>query len=209
MKEIRLFIARHGETEYNRNGLLQGRGIDAPLNKTGEAQAKKLAHYLSNYQSTSLVSSSLKRAWQTASYYEQKTDLSLQKNRDLDEMDFGDYEGVDMKEIVKELKEFQSGWAKGDVDLKIPGGESPKDVFERANYAARSYINGADSQTIMLFLHGRLIRILLSEWLGYGLNNMDKIKHKNGAVNHLIYKNGAFETVYLNKTDHLQSHHQV
>lgn len=204
MKEIRLFIARHGETEYNRNGLLQGRGIDAPLNKTGEAQAQQLAEYLSNYEASSLISSSLKRAWQTASFYERKTDLIVQKNRDLDEMDFGDYEGVDMKDILEELKEYQSGWAKGDVNLKIPGGESPKDVFQRADYAARSYINGSDSETMMLFLHGRLIRILLSEWLGYGLKNMDKIKHRNGAVNQLIFKNGKFEAVYLNKTDHLQ-----
>ncbi|WP_234571449.1 histidine phosphatase family protein [Rhodohalobacter sp. 614A] len=204
MSHIRLFIARHGETDYNRNGLLQGRGIDAPLNETGQSQARHLAEYLSSYESTSVVSSSLRRAWETASFYEEKTDLTLQKNNDLDEMDFGDFEGIAMTEIAKELDDFQNGWRKGDISLRIPGGESPKEVFERADAAARSYISEADSQTVMLFIHGRLIRILLSEWLGYGLKNMHRIEHRNCGVNHLIFKNGKFEPVYLNKTDHLE-----
>lgn len=204
MSKIHIFVARHGETEYNRIGKLQGRGIDAPLNETGKSQAKCLADYLTNYEATSIISSSLTRAWQTASFYEEKTKLTLQKNRDLDEMDFGDFEGISMKEIVQELNDVQNGWKSGDVSLKIPGGESPREVFGRADAAARSYINGADSQTIMLFVHGRLIRILLSEWLGYGLKNMHKVEHGNGAVNHLVLENGSFEPVYLNKTDHLE-----
>jgi probable phosphoglycerate mutase len=58
-------------------------------------------------------------------------------------------------------------------------------------------------ETIAVVIHGRLIRILLSEWLGLGLRNMHKIDHQNGSVNQLVYKNGRFEAVYLNKTDHL------
>lgn len=204
MKQTQLFIARHGETDYNRNGLLQGRGIDAPLNKTGQSQARQLAGYLSNYEATSLISSSLTRAWQTGTFYEKKTDLTLRKNRDLDEMDFGDFEGSAMKEVANELEALQSSWMDGDVSLRIPGGESPKEVFERADSAARSCLNSSDSGTVVLFIHGRLIRILLSEWLGFGLKNMHKIEHNNCAVNHLLYKNGTFEPVYLNKTDHLQ-----
>lgn len=204
MSQIHIFIARHGETEYNRNGKLQGRGIDAPLNTLGESQAKCLADYLTHYQATSIISSSLTRAWQTGSFYEEKVDLTLQKNKDLDEMDFGDFEGITMKEVEKELNDVQNGWKRGEVSLKVPGGESPKEVFGRADAAARSYINGADSQTIMLFVHGRLIRILLSEWLGYGLKNMHRVEHKNAAVNHLIFENGSFKPIYLNKTDHLE-----
>ena len=204
MSQIHVFVARHGETEFNRKGMLQGRGIDAPLNKTGRLQAQRLADYLTNYEATSIISSTLTRAWQTASFYEEKTDLNVQKNKGLDEMDFGDFEGVSMKEITRELNDLQNGWKSGDVSRRIPGGESPQEVFERADTAARSYINGAGAQTVVLFVHGRLIRVLLSKWLGYGLKNMHKVEHKNGAVNHLILKKGLFEPVYLNKTDHLE-----
>jgi len=204
MSHIDLFIARHGETEFNRKGMLQGRGIDAPLNKTGQMQAEQLAGYLINYDQGSILSSTLTRAWQTASYYEKLANRKVQKVKDLDEMDFGDYEGVSMNEILHELNNLQNRWKKGDVSLRVPGGESPADVFDRADAAARSYLKETNSKTVMMFVHGRLIRILLSEWLGYGLQNMDEIEHRNGGVNHLIFKNGSFEPVYLNKTNHLE-----
>jgi len=205
MSHIDLFIARHGETEFNRKGLLQGRGIDAPLNKTGQIQAEQLAGYLINYDQGSVLSSSLTRAWQTASYYEKLANRKVQKVKDLDEMDFGNFEGVSMNEILHELNNLQNRWKKGDVSLRVPGGESPADVFDRADTATRSYLKETNSKTVMMFVHGRLIRILLSEWLGYGLQNMDEIEHRNGGVNHLIFKNGSFKPVYLNKTNHLET----
>lgn len=204
MSEIRLFIARHGETDYNKRGLLQGRGVDEPLNETGETQARMLADYLCNYEATKLISSSLTRAWQTASFYEERTSLRIQKNNGLDEMDFGDFEGVPMKDITKELNDLHNSWMKGDTALEIPGGESPRQAFQRADEAARSYLDSGSFNTLVLIIHGRLIRILLSEWLGYGLKNMHKIEHQNGAVNQVIFKNGSFSPVYLNKTDHLE-----
>lgn len=204
MNQIRLFIARHGETDYNKWGLLQGRGIDQPLNKTGETQAQLLADYLVNYKAEKLISSSLTRAWQTASFYGNRTDLRIHKNSGLDEMDFGDYEGISMREIASELDELQNSWMKGDVSLRVPGGESPRETFERADTAARTYLDSSNSDIQVMIIHGRLIRILLSVWLGYGLKNMHKIEHENGAVNQITYKNGVFCPVYLNKTDHLE-----
>jgi probable phosphoglycerate mutase len=203
MSKIRLFIARHGETDYNKKGLLQGRGVDAPLNQTGIEQARHLATYLQQYRAKKLVSSSMIRAWQTASYAEEKSGLKTIRHSGLDEMDFGDYEGTSFEEVADELKKINRAWKSGDVTLRIPGGESPRDVFERADQAAREYLQATSSDSVIFFVHGRLIRILLSEWLGYGLKNMDRIEHQNGAVNQIIYDAGRFEPVYLNKTSHM------
>jgi broad specificity phosphatase PhoE len=204
MSEIRLFIARHGETEYNRKGLLQGRGINAPLNETGKKQAIALANYLGTYQTDRMACSTLVRAYQTAEYCKGQNNVDFTKNPDLDEMDFGDYEGKDYNDVTKELSDLANSWKRGDLTTKIPGGESPRGVFDRANAAVESYMESLQTGTIVLIVHGRLIKILLSEWLGYGLKNMDLIEHHNGCVNQLIYKNGIFEPVYLNKTDHLK-----
>lgn len=204
MSSVRLFIARHGETDYNRRGLLQGRGINAPLNSTGRQQAVLLADYLTDYPSEVLVSSNLLRTWQTAEPYQKRTKLELMKNADLDEMDFGDLEGASYQDVSSELQELQDAWKNGNLSQRIPGGESPEDVFERANQAVFSLMKEAGSGTMVLILHGRLIRVLLSEWLGFGLVNMDKIEHHNAGVNHIVYKNGTFEPVYLNKISHLQ-----
>jgi broad specificity phosphatase PhoE len=81
MSEIRLFIARHGETEYNRKGLMQGRGIDAPLNETGIKQAEALAGYLKRY--TRLIfwqPALLSGRMQTAESYQKNTSLRFLKN---------------------------------------------------------------------------------------------------------------------------------
>lgn len=204
MSSVRLFIARHGETDYNRRGLLQGRGINAPLNSTGRQQAVLLADYLTDYPSEVLVSSNLLRTWQTAEPYQKRTKLELMKNADLDEMDFGDLEGASYQDVSSELQELQDAWKNGNLSQRIPGGESPEDVFERANQAVFSLMKEAGSGTMVLILHGRLIRVLLSEWLGFGLVNMDKIEHHNAGVNHIVYKNDTFEPVYLNKISHLQ-----
>ncbi|MCC5942578.1 MAG: histidine phosphatase family protein [Balneolaceae bacterium] len=203
MSKTRLFIARHGETEFNRKGMLQGRGINAPLNETGKLQAQCLSEYLQNYETNFLVSSSLIRAEETAGFYSAASGLILDKNSDLDEMDFGDFEGEPIIAVMDEIKRLDAAWRNGEVDVKIPGGESPAEVFERADAAVRDYLNEKEDETIVLVIHGRLIRILLSAWLGYGLQNMHLIEHANGAVNQLVHHKGDFEPVYFNKTEHL------
>jgi broad specificity phosphatase PhoE len=203
MSEIRLFIARHGETDFNKKGLLQGRGIDAPLNETGRKQAQAISEYLKQYNASYLVCSSLKRSWQTALPVVERTELETLKIKDLDEMHFGKFEGVPYKEASTELNELHNAWVSGDVLKPIPQGESPQEVYDRANAAVEQLIEKYRDGTMVLILHGRLIRILLSSWLGYGLNNMHKIEHENGALYQIVY-NGNFKPVYLNKTDHLQ-----
>ena len=209
MSKTRLFIARHGETDYNINGLLQGRGINAPLNEIGRNQAERLAGYLKNYPTDKLISSSLERSFQTAQFVQQLNGLEIEQNPDLDEMHFGDFEGKPFGEVDHEIKRLDEAWRSGDVSLKIPGGESPLETFERADCAVRSYTEKIKQGTLTIVIHGRLIRILLSEWLGFGLKNMHKIEHNNGGVNQLVYENGKFEPIYLNKTDHLKEFNRV
>jgi len=205
MKHTRLFIVRHGETEYNKKGMMQGRGIDAPLNDTGHQQAKIISDILEPEKPEMIVSSGMIRAIETARPLSEKTSQPTHTFSELDEMDFGDLEGQKSSNIQKELKELHNAWAKGDVHISIPGGESPVEVFERADGRIRSLLDEGDEQTKVFYLHGRLIRILLSNWLGYGLKNMHKIEHQNGAINHILKNHVDYEVVYLNKTDHLHS----
>ncbi|MCC5913901.1 MAG: histidine phosphatase family protein [Balneolaceae bacterium] len=202
MSAIKLLIARHGETDYNQKGLLQGRGIDASLNKRGREQAARLAGYLKNYNPDFVACSSLRRTRETAKPLTDELSLSVTESKGLDEMDFGRYEGEPYLEVANQLTELQKTWLSGNLDESIPEGESPRGVFERANSAFLDLTKNYSGDTMVLVLHGRLIRILLSEWLGYGLRNMHKIEHQNGAVYQLVY-NGSFKPVYLNKTDHL------
>jgi probable phosphoglycerate mutase len=204
MKFTRLFLVRHGETEYNKKGMMQGRGIDAPLNDTGHRQAQLIAENLESEGPDVIVSSGMIRAIETARPLSEKLSKPIHSFSELDEMNFGDFEGQKSSNIQKELKQLHDTWAKGEVNVPIPGGESPVEVYERADGRIRTLLNEGSNETKVFFLHGRLIRILLSKWLGYGLQNMHKVEHQNGAINHILKNHVSFNVVYLNKTDHLR-----
>jgi probable phosphoglycerate mutase len=200
-----LYLARHGETDYNRRSQMQGRGIDAPLNETGRNQARAIADHAKSLNLHHIYSSSLKRSSQTAAYVGQGCGLEVRSYSDLDEMDFGEYEGQKASEIKTELSTLHTTWKSGDVTFAAAGGESPQGVLDRAGTKAEQIIEDHHTANLLFVLHGRLIRILLSHWLGLGLSAMHQIDHSNGALYHLEWDGQQFKTVYLHNTDHLQN----
>lgn len=198
-----IYLARHGETEYNRKNQIQGRGIDAPLNDTGIKQACAIARHLSDISINKIYSSSLKRSRQTAQVVADSYGLDIESHPDLDEMNFGILEGRPISEIKDNLQSLHNRWKSGDVEFAMDGGESPSTVLKRAGNRARSIIRQQETVNLLFVLHGRLLRILLSDWLNYGLHQMHQIPHTNGALYHLQWNGSGFEALYLNKTDHL------
>lgn len=203
MEVTNIYLARHGETEYNRCSQIQGRGIDASLNDTGIQQAHAIARYLQDISIQQIISSSLKRSRQTAEAVAKQQRLDVVAYRDLDEMDFGILEGKPISKIKSELKHLHERWKTGEVDFALEKGESPSAVYKRANKRAQLILEKNQQRNMLFVLHGRLLRILLSEWLGHGLRNMHKIPHSNGALYHLQWNNPGFKSLYVNKTDHL------
>ena len=197
-----VFLIRHGETEFNKQHRIQGRKIDAPLNEVGWKQANSVAEALSHYTIDVVVASSLMRTHQT-SIPLLKSSVLFEKHASLDEMSFGEIEGKDFYEIRQQIVQIHEQWSSGNVDFKIAGGESPLEVLDRSSKQVHEVLNKYQGKTIVFVLHGRLIRILLSEWLGYGLENMHKIEHANGSINHLKWDGTFFKAVQLNKIDHL------
>ena len=203
MSVMNIYLARHGETEYNRCNQIQGRGIDASLNDTGIRQAQAIARHLQDISIQQIFSSSLKRSRQTAETIAKQERLDVLAYRDLDEMDFGILEGKPISEIKSELQHLHERWKSGDVHFAFDQGESPNAVFKRADKRAKIILKKHQHKNLLFVLHGRLLRILLSEWLGYGLSNMHEIPHSNGALYHLKWNGSVFNSLYINKTDHL------
>ena len=198
------YIIRHGETEFNKSKLLQGRGINAPLNETGWLQAKAVANALESYPIEKIVTSSLIRTKQTAAPFAQRTQTEIESWSEFDEMSFGNFEGKPFFDVIEHLKELQEVWSNGQIDVEVPGGESPEEVYERAATKLIEIAESSAETHIAVFIHGRLIRILLSGILGYGLKNMQNIEHENGAINHITWEKGVFHPNRLNMTEHLE-----
>lgn len=206
-------MVRHGETDFNRERKVQGRGINTSLNERGIAQAKALALRFSVECFDYICTSSLQRAIQTVGYIteEYHRHLPIHFSDELQEMDYGDWEGryfaKDRKDSVYEkLQEIIKQWSQGNTNLTIPGGESPEDVEKRAVDAISKILHDPDANYILIVCHGRLLRILLCSLLGLGLDKMQTIEQGNTCVNVLEWhsEKNLFIPKKINSTEHLQ-----
>ncbi len=198
-----LFLIRHGETDFNQNQKMQGRGIDASLNERGREQAASVTVALSYTPITRVITSSLKRSKETAEPLIKGESVVVESYSELDEMSFGSLEGKLISEVKNDLMYLHESWSSGKLNVPVPKGETPLEVFERANSRVMEILERVDDKYICFILHGRLIRVLLSVWLGLGMENMHHIRHANGSINHITWNGRYFEKISLNQTQHL------
>lgn len=150
-----LWLARHGETEWSRDGRHTGR-TDIPLTAAGEEQARALREPLAAVSFDRVLSSPLARARETCELAGLGARAELRD--ELLEWDYGDYEGITSAEI-RERDPSWLLWRDG-----CPGGESPAAVGARVD-ALIAELLGADG-TIAVFAHGHLLRVLAARWIG-------------------------------------------
>ncbi len=207
MPESTVYFVRHGETDYNLRGVVQGRGVDAPLNATGRAQAEAVARRLAAVPLDVIYTSTLRRAAETAEVVARAhAQAPLHRLADLEEMAWGVYEGAPPSaQIQRVFEHLNARWRRGEFAFRIEGGESILDVQRRARRAMAHILRHHPGRTVLVVTHGRFLRVLLAPVLdGCSLERMHEIQHANTAVNTLIWREGRFEAVELNCTAHLQ-----
>lgn len=203
-----LYLVRHGETEYNRRQIMQGRCINSSLNETGRRQARALAQRFAGTTFSVAYTSTLRRAIETAEIVlDGRPDVPVFQLADLDEMSWGSYEGTPASERLRlALAEIYAEWDRGIYDRPVAGGESIADVQARAVRAVRGIVERHPGETVLVVTHGRLLRVVLASLLdAYGLERMNTIQHANTSVNRLIFSEGRFEADLLNCTVHLEA----
>ena len=174
----KIFIVRHGQTDYNLRNVVQGSGIDADLNLTGEKQAEAFFEANKHITFDRVFYSGLKRTKQTVSRF---LDLGLPSEGlpDLNEVSWGKYEGVPMDHQENEYYlNMIRLWREGDLDHAIDGGESPNMAGARLRKGIERVL-AQEGETILVCMHGRAIRILLCILLNYDLRYMDLFQHQN------------------------------
>lgn len=150
-----LWLVRHGETPWTILGRHTGR-TNVPLTPRGERQAAALGHRLTGQRFALILTSPLRRASDTCQLAGYGSVAEFEP--DLQEWDYGAYEGRTTAEIRAEQPEW-SLWQTG-----APGGETPADVGLRADRViARA--QEADGG-VALFAHGHLLRVLAARWIG-------------------------------------------
>ena len=127
-----LYIARHGQTDWNLRGRWQSRS-DVPLNDTGRGQAENLRQELVRRQVnfTAALSSPLDRALETARILLAGSDIQAQVELALAELDLGHYEGRYESAVKVSVGAGSERWRDSMMQVPAPGGESIDDVAAR------------------------------------------------------------------------------
>lgn len=155
MAKHQVFLVRHGETEWSRDGRHTGVS-DIPLTEAGRRQAASLKPKLASLRFELVLTSPLQRAEETcrlAGFGGQG-----QPRPDLVEWDYGSYDGLTSAQI-KSTRPDWSLWRDGG-----PGGESAADVGQRVDRVIAE-ARSADGD-VLLFAHGHVLRVLAARWLG-------------------------------------------
>jgi uncharacterized phosphatase len=180
-------IVRHGETDWNAQGRLQGRE-DIELNDSGREQALRIASYLKSEQWDAVVSSPLKRAYETARIIARELSVSeIGIEEKITERDYGAASGLWPEE---RRSRFPDG---------IPGQEDFEVLRQRAMAGLENIVKDHPGKRIVVISHGALTNSILYTLSGGEFGSF-KTRLKNGCINQITLLNGNWIVDFYNKT---------
>ncbi len=204
---LKLYLIRHGETDYNLKGIVQGGGVDSDLNETGRMQGRAFFEEYRDVQFEKIYCSRLKRTSQTIEDF-RTLGYDFETHEGINEFGWGDLEGRPADEETRRMfREITTEWENGNLDAGLPNGETPVIVWERCRRFFDMLFEQNLSGNVLICTHGRTLRIILAELLGMGLKNMHLFHHDNTGVNILqVDLENTLSVVKLNCIEHLEKH---
>jgi len=197
-----IILARHGETAWNVEEVFRGR-IDIELNQTGLKQAELLAEYLSEQKIEAVYSSPLKRAARTAEAVARRHKLRVEIVNGLTDCDFGQWQGLHLKEVRDKYSQLYQQWAESPQLVKLPGGESLDEVRERA----LAVVNGVTAKhrgRVVLVSHRVVNKVLICALLGLDNSHFWNIRQDVCGTTFFSYENGRLVLTRHNDTSYLK-----
>jgi broad specificity phosphatase PhoE len=168
----RVYLARHGQTAYNKEGRFQGQQA-VPLDDTGRAQAAELAEPAAGYGFAALWCSPLLRARETADIVAERIGLRPREDARLMETDAGDWTDRSFADVQAEAPELFAAFLAGDPSFAFPGGESFAQQEVRVGAALDEVEQG--ELPALVVCHGMVIRAALSVRAGHWLPNGQRV----------------------------------
>uniref|UniRef100_A0A7S2H5Z5 Phosphoglycerate mutase n=1 Tax=Helicotheca tamesis TaxID=374047 RepID=A0A7S2H5Z5_9STRA len=210
----RVYLLRHGMTDWNKRGFVQGSGFDIPLNDEGRSQARYAAEELSALPIGVIASSHLSRASKTADAVHTFHPLAARFTFEgFGEISYGDLEGKcihadneESRRLKNQFDKVSLGMEK-DVRVGYPGGENAHQVEKRARKALMKLIDDCpDARHMVIVGHGRMNKIILASLLYGDASKFSPIQQGNTAISIVDYdpEDDNWTEVMLNYCAHTE-----
>ena len=187
-----VIIVRHGETDYNKKRLFQGR-LQIRLNEKGKAQAVQLAKSLRQYKITRIYSSNLSRARETAEIINKSFSLPVIIDARLDERDWGIWENQNRDEMLKQIPASGNIWNEENLDTNPYKGETTRNLMARcAQFLNYIVENNSAADVVLVVTHGGPMRMILGIIKGLHDEQYLRQEIENGQMLIIRYENSMF-----------------
>lgn len=179
----KLYLIRHAHTKDNELQKYSGYS-DTELSETGKKQSHELSEFLKKHVNVDKIFvSELRRTEDTIYEYAKAKGIELKKLSGLNEMNFGDFDGLTLKEIEKKYPEDYAEFMSGKAMFRFPNGENIEDCYERNIEAFKEIMeNSGEDDTVMVCGHMGTVRNILSHLLVDSYDLHWNIKIENATV---------------------------
>ncbi|MGL4344884.1 MAG: histidine phosphatase family protein [Cellulosilyticaceae bacterium] len=195
-----IYLTRHGQTEWNIEKRLQGRG-NSPLTADGIARAKELGMRIERLPIDVIYSSPIERALHTANILKGTKQVPILLHDGLMEMSFGDYEGQRTDEVTAQNPQWDiERIMHGDTTMCAPNGETLAEVRARVTAAMDEVIKKHQGQTILIVAHGITLKALMYYFKDQDVNT--EVMGQATLTQIDVTAQGEFEVVFKNDDTH-------
>ena len=191
----KLYLIRHGLTEWNRQNRMQGM-TDIPLCDEGIRQALDLSDRFKETKIDVIYSSDLTRAYSTALIIAKHHNVTVNKDKLLRELHFGDWEGKTLNEL-KNLKEFNY-WKKYPHTFIFPDGKYLKDIQNKMINFIERVIKNHIGENIFIISHGGSLKLIILGLMGLDISFYNKFTLFNASVSIIDIKEDKNVLLLLN-----------
>jgi broad specificity phosphatase PhoE len=201
---MHLYIIRHGETDLNKLGVVQGKGIDSDINAEGEAQAEQFYAMYKDVAFDFIFTSTLKRTHQTVKPFLVHTPSLWIQFSELDEFSWGDHEG--MPPTPKSMEIYYAmidAWKRNDLQARIPNGESAQELYDRLHRFLEK-LALYPGENILICTHGRTLKALITLLDNIPYHQMEQNIHHNTCLYLYEYTDESFKKLLSNDLSHLK-----
>ncbi|MBQ1187058.1 MAG: histidine phosphatase family protein [Clostridia bacterium] len=202
---IKIYLVRHCESEGNKSRIFQGQH-DADISEKGKKQLEFLAERFRDIPLDTIYASRLMRAQKTAQAIADVKGMSVQTNNAFIEINLGEFDGKPFDYIFETNPELKHAWYYEPYSFAPPGGETMKQVYDRAKAGFKEIIENPenDGKTILIVTHGCCLRALMCSVLHGDIMRLGEMKGSaNTAVTLLVCNENGVKAEYMCDASHL------